>query len=179
MLPATLVLRIFGYCPRAGLFAAATLSRFWNSVATNAWLGFALAAFCAFYAVFASPSQDKLSGLWGGCSFTFHTFCFRDVIAWGFTSQTISLKHGLSQEIPNSRPNPFVQCDNNYILPFSASLHSGSGVGASYWVSPKPSFTLRRFICCSGVGAVCVTSLEPSSALLTEFVDGFLTTLCL
>jgi len=28
----------------------------------NAWLGFALAAFCAFYC-FASPSQDKLSGL--------------------------------------------------------------------------------------------------------------------
>ena len=101
MLPSTLVLRIFGYCPRAGLFAAATLCRFWNSVATNAWLGFALAAFCAFYAVFASPSQDKLSGLWGGCSFTFHTFCFRDVIAWGFTSQTISHKHGISQEIPN------------------------------------------------------------------------------
>ena len=95
------VLRIFGYCPRAGLFAAATLCRFWNSVATNAWLGFALAAFCAFYAVFASPSQDKLSGLWGGCSFTFHTFCFRDVIAWGFTSQTISHKHGISQEISN------------------------------------------------------------------------------
>ena len=58
-----IVLRFFGCCPRAGLFAAATLCRFWNSVATNAWLGFALAAFCAFYAVFASPSQDKLSGL--------------------------------------------------------------------------------------------------------------------
>ena len=61
--PQRIVLRIFGCCPRAGLFAAATLCRFWNSVATNAWLGFALAAFCAFYAVFASPSQDKLSGL--------------------------------------------------------------------------------------------------------------------
>ena len=30
--------------------------------------------FALFYAVFASPSQDKLSGIWGGCSFTFHTF---------------------------------------------------------------------------------------------------------
>ena len=27
------------------------------------WLGFALAAFCAFHAVFALPSQDTLSGL--------------------------------------------------------------------------------------------------------------------
>ena len=34
--------------------------------------GFALAASRAFYAVFASPSQDTLSGIWGGCSFTFH-----------------------------------------------------------------------------------------------------------
>ena len=33
------------------------------------WLPFAL-----FYAALASPTQDKLSGLWGGCSFTFHTF---------------------------------------------------------------------------------------------------------
>ena len=63
MPPRRIVLSIFGYCPRAGLFAAATLCRFWNSVATIAWLGFALAAFRAFYAVFASPSQDKLSGL--------------------------------------------------------------------------------------------------------------------
>ena len=58
-----IVLRFFGYCPCAGLFAATTLSRFWNSVATNAWLGLALAGHYAFYAVFASPSQDKLSGL--------------------------------------------------------------------------------------------------------------------
>ena len=58
-----IVLRFFGDCPRAGLFAATTLSRFWNSVATYAWLGLALAVSCAFYAVFASPSQDKLSGL--------------------------------------------------------------------------------------------------------------------
>ena len=70
-----IVFRFFGYCPRAGLFAATTLSRFWNCVATYAWLGLALAVSCAFYAVFASPSQDKLSGLWGGCSFTFH-YCF-------------------------------------------------------------------------------------------------------
>ena len=70
-----IVFRFFGYCPRAGLFAATTSSHFWNSVATYAWLGLALAVSCAFYAVFASPSQDKLSGLWGGCSFTFH-FCF-------------------------------------------------------------------------------------------------------
>ena len=46
-------------CPRAGLSTATTLSRFLNSVATNAWLGLALAASCAFYAVFASPSQDN------------------------------------------------------------------------------------------------------------------------
>ena len=56
-------------------FPRSLLSRFWNSVATYAWLGLALAVSCAFYAVFASPSQDKLSGLWGGCSFTFH-YCF-------------------------------------------------------------------------------------------------------
>ena len=31
----------------------------------------------------------------------------------------------------------------------------------------------------SFVDAVCVTSPEPSFALLTEFVDGFLSTLCL
>jgi len=49
--------------PRAGLFTATTLSRPWNSVATTAWLGLALAASYAFYAVFASPSQDKLSGI--------------------------------------------------------------------------------------------------------------------
>ena len=66
------VLRLLGDCPRAGLFATTTLSRPWNSVATTAWLGLALAAIYAFYAVFASPSQDKLSGIWGGCSFTFH-----------------------------------------------------------------------------------------------------------
>ena len=58
-----IVVRFFGYCPCAGPFAATTLSRFWNSVATYAWLGLALAVSCAFYAVFASPSQDKLSGL--------------------------------------------------------------------------------------------------------------------
>ena len=58
-----IVLRFFGYCPCAGPFAATTSSRFWNSVATYAWLGLALAVSCAFYAVFASPSQDKLSGL--------------------------------------------------------------------------------------------------------------------
>ena len=58
-----IVFRFFGYCPRARLFAATTLSRFWNSVATYAWLGLALAVSCAFHAVFASPSQDKLSGL--------------------------------------------------------------------------------------------------------------------
>ena len=56
-----IVLRLLGDCPRAGLFAAATLCRLWNSVATTAWLGLALAATYAFYAVFASPSQDKLS----------------------------------------------------------------------------------------------------------------------
>ena len=27
----------------------------------------------SFYAVFASPSQDKLSGIWGGCSFRFRS----------------------------------------------------------------------------------------------------------
>ena len=58
-----IVLRFLGDGPRAGLFAATTLSRFWNSVATNAWLGLALAVTCAFYAIFASPSQDKLSGI--------------------------------------------------------------------------------------------------------------------
>ena len=42
-----IVLRFFGCCPRAGLFAATTLSRFWNSVATYAWLGLALAVSCA------------------------------------------------------------------------------------------------------------------------------------
>ena len=57
------------------LFAAAYLGRFWISAAVNAWLGFALAAY---HAVFASPSQDKLSGIWGGCNFTFHTFHLRD-----------------------------------------------------------------------------------------------------
>ena len=58
-----IVLRCLEYCSRAGLLHATTLSRFWNSAATTAWLGLALAAFCAFYAVFASPSQDKLSEL--------------------------------------------------------------------------------------------------------------------
>jgi len=46
-----------------GFLLSPTSSRFWNSAAANAWLGFALAAFRAFYAVFASPSQDTLSGL--------------------------------------------------------------------------------------------------------------------
>jgi len=46
-----------------GLLMTPPLSRFWNCAAAIAWLGFALAAFCAFYAVLASPSQDTLSGL--------------------------------------------------------------------------------------------------------------------
>ena len=50
-----IVLRCLEYCPRAGLLNATTLSRFWNSAATNAWLGLALAAFCAFYLCFAKP----------------------------------------------------------------------------------------------------------------------------
>ena len=58
-----IVSRLLSDCPRAGLFAATTLSRPWNSVATTAWLGLALAASCAFYTVFASPSQDKMSGI--------------------------------------------------------------------------------------------------------------------
>ena len=94
-----IVLRFLGNCRRAGLFAATTLSRFWNSVATNAWLGLALVVACAFYAVFASPSQDKLSGFWGGCSFTFHqcfTFlrmkshCLRVYLAFDFSQNSIS-----------------------------------------------------------------------------------------
>jgi len=40
-----------------------TMMRIVGSVATNAWLGLALAVYCAFYAVFASPSQDTLSGI--------------------------------------------------------------------------------------------------------------------
>ena len=67
------------------------------------WLLFAL-----FYAVFASPSQDTLSGLWGGCSFTFHTFhTFNSeiCIAWGFTSQQISHgKRGLQGKYPTQWP---------------------------------------------------------------------------
>ena len=75
-----------------GLLLPPTSCRFWNCAAAIAWLGFALAAFCAFYAVFASPSQDTLSGPWGGCSFTFHKFhLLRDIIAWGFTSQVYLL----------------------------------------------------------------------------------------
>ena len=62
-----------------GLLMPPPLRRFWNRAAAIAWLGFALAAFCAFYAVFASPSQDTLSGIWGGCSFTFHRFTFCSV----------------------------------------------------------------------------------------------------
>ena len=41
-----IVLRFFGCCPRAGLFAATTLCRFWNSVATNAWLGLKDSCWC-------------------------------------------------------------------------------------------------------------------------------------
>ena len=43
-----IVLRFFGCCPRVGLFAAATLCRFWNSVATNVWLDFAFGCFLRF-----------------------------------------------------------------------------------------------------------------------------------
>ena len=60
------------WLPSRRAFAAATLCHSWNCVATIAWLGLALVANRAFYDVFASPSQDILSGLWGGCSFTFH-----------------------------------------------------------------------------------------------------------
>ena len=102
-----IVLLLWSDCPRAGLFATTTLSRSWNSVATTAWLGLALAATCAFYVVFASPSQDKLSGIWGGCSFTFHqvslllpmrSHCLRVYLALDFSQNSISY------EIPNSRP---------------------------------------------------------------------------
>ena len=102
-----IVLLIWSDCPRAGPFATATLSRSWNSVATTAWLGLALAATCAFYVVFASPSQDKLSGIWGGCSFTFHqvslllpmrSHCLRVYLALDFSQNSISY------EILNSRP---------------------------------------------------------------------------
>ena len=50
--------------PSRRAFTATTLSRPWNSVASTAWLGLALAASYALYAAFGSPSQaHKLSGI--------------------------------------------------------------------------------------------------------------------
>ena len=57
-----------GFCCRL-LWAAPGIALLSSPGWASLWRLFAL-----FYVVFASPSQDKLSGIWGGCSFTFHTF---------------------------------------------------------------------------------------------------------
>ena len=59
-----------------GILLLPSSCRFWNCAAATAWVGLALAAFRTFLRClrFAKPSQDTLSGLSGGCSFTFHTF---------------------------------------------------------------------------------------------------------
>jgi len=46
-----------------GILLLTPWCRFWICAAATAWLGLALAAFRAFHAVFASPSQDILSGI--------------------------------------------------------------------------------------------------------------------
>ena len=51
-----------------GILLLPPLRRSWTSAFATTWLGLALAILRAFHAFFASPSQDILSGFWGGCS---------------------------------------------------------------------------------------------------------------
>ena len=84
------------------------------------------------------------------CDFS-HLSC----VAGGFTSHFISHKSGFHKKYP-IKGQHFVQLLTNISSTFRG-LHTGSGVGASYWVSPRPSSALRRFTCCSGVGADVAT----------------------
>ena len=159
-----IVLRFFGYCPCAGLFAATTLSRFWNSVATNAWLGLALAGHYAFYAVFASPSQDKLSGLWGGCSFTFHqcftTFAYEKPLLVGFPRTWLLTKQYFTRNTQLKANNE----NFSFVSSTVRDLHTGSGIGASFWFHqshrlPMLLHPLRHRGCLSDITGALFCSL--------------------
>ena len=124
---------------------------------TSLWASSAL-----FYAV-ASPSQDKLSGLWGGCSFTFHTFhlwdskCstsshFFSCASWVLIWNPYTTGHQFVYFCSNS--SPFRGYDVHFWLRRGCYLYSNftkafvllpiiaspfSGVGAFHWISPDPS----------------------------------------
>ena len=104
-------------------------------------------------------------------SLLFHHFCLREVLAGGFTSHLTSHKPVFHKKY-SIKGQHFVNLFS-YISSTACDLHTGSGVGASFLVSPKPS-SAYVVSCCSGIGAVYMTSPEPSFATLLQSVDGFL-----
>ena len=94
----------------------------------------------------------------------FHTFCFRDVIAGGFTPHLISHKSGFHRKFP-IKGQHFVLFVYKHILHLSRLAH---------WLwrrcflldFTKAIVYPTSLLCCSGVGAVRVSSPEPSSASL-------------
>ena len=142
-----------GFCCRL-LWAAPGIALLSSPGWASLWRLFAL-----FYAVFASPSQDKLSGIWGGCSFTFHTFHLRDwnclrvflaLLLWrklGFPMKTsfnghqpLQLVQTLSFPVSHAhfwlRHRCFLRVSPK---PSSLVASSHSGIGAFLWISPEPS----------------------------------------
>ena len=88
-----IVSRLLNDCPRAGLFAATTLSRPWNSVAATAWLG--LAWLLPTLSTLSLLRQAKIN--WAESEVgavsrftTFHHFCLWEANAGGFTSHLTS-----------------------------------------------------------------------------------------
>ena len=97
--------------------------------------------YCTF---FASPSQDKLSGIWGGCSFTFHTFHLRDPnCSRVFLALLILRKLGFHMKPFHQWP-PICTICSNFSLSVDLMCTSGSGVGATFGFHQSPLSS----VCC-------------------------------
>ena len=152
-----------------------TSSRFWNSAAATAWLGFALAAFCAFYAVFASPSQDKLERSLRWVQFhVSHVSPVRYELLEGFPRNTYLLISWAF--IRNSYTSGHHFCTtrrSNLVFPILDTMCTSGSGPTGFTKAFDPSFRCTASSL-SGVGAFCRISPEPSSVhtclLLVEFV---------
>ena len=144
-----------GFAPLPGILLLPPLRRSWTCAFATAWLGLALAILRAFHAVFASPSQDRLNGFWGGCNVSRFTFVWAILCLRFPDSQgTAQLYHCVSVSLWNLYVlitigqqvivyNFFLF---KYIHPhfltslFSHMRTSCSGVGAFLWDFTKALF---------------------------------------
>ena len=135
-----IVSRLLNDCPRAGLFAATTLSRPWNSVAATAWLGLAwLLPTLSTLSLLRQAKinwQRNLRWVQFHVSLRFTTFAYGKPMLEGLPRTWL-----LPQQyfVRNTQLKANIAITNLY-PPLSCDLHTGSGIAS--WFHQSHLFSM-------------------------------------